>query len=51
VVSWFCETVSTAVLIEFNRYISSGDLTRSKERAEQIAAGCDEAGGFLGMYL
>jgi len=51
VVSWFCETVSTAVLIEFNSYISAGDLTRSKERAEQIAASCDEAGGFLGMYL
>lgn len=51
VVGWFSETVSEAVLIDFNRYISAGDLTRSKERAARIMAACDQASGFLGMYL
>jgi len=51
VVNWFSETVLVAVRVEFDRYIAAGDLTRSKDRAEKVAAECDEAGGFLGMYL
>jgi hypothetical protein len=51
VVRWFYETVSEAVLVDFNRYISAGDLALSKERAARIMATCDEADGFLGMYL
>ena len=51
VVNWFIETVSVAVRVEFDRYIAAGDLTRSIERAAKVAAECDRADGFLGMYL
>ncbi len=51
VVIWFQETVSRAVQIEFDRYITSGDLELAKRRVEQINATSDGVGGYLGMYL
>jgi len=51
VVAWFARTVTEAVLIEFDRYISGGDLDRTKQRVAAVQAASEEAGGFLGMYL
>ncbi len=51
IVSWFQETVSRAVAVEFDRYIDAGDLQQAKERIARIQAASDEADGFVGMYL
>jgi len=50
-VEWFTETVSRAVAVEFDRYISSGDLDRARARLQRIEAQSEAEGGFLGMYL
>ena len=51
VVDWLGETVQRAVLVEFNRYIQAGDLSRTIERLKNAQKASDEAGGFVGMYL
>ncbi len=51
IVAWFQETVRQAVTVEFNRYISAGDLAQTVKRIEQIQAQVDQSGGFVGMYL
>ena len=51
VVDWLAETVQRNVLIEFNRYIQAGDLTKTIERMQQVEQASDDAGGFVGMYL
>lgn len=51
IVHWFAETVSRSVAAEFDRYIRVGDLEKAKQRIEKLQAACDEAGGFVGMYL
>ncbi len=51
VVAWFRETVSRAVLAEFDRYIAAGDLKRTIDRMAQLQAQSDSLGGFLGMGL
>lgn len=51
IVQWLAETVQRNVLIEFNRYILAGDLTKTIERLEQVHKASDEAGGYVGMYL
>ena len=51
VVEWFAETVARAVRIEFDRYISAGDLEKTIERMERLQAESDTHGGFLGMWL
>ncbi|MCC7336920.1 MAG: hypothetical protein IT422_17660 [Pirellulaceae bacterium] len=51
IVDWLGETVRRNVLIDFNRYISQGDLSKTLERIEQTQHASDEAGGFVGMYL
>jgi hypothetical protein len=51
VVTWFSQTVGRAVMVEFDRYIAAGDLSKAKNRVERIRAQADEAGGYLGMYL
>jgi hypothetical protein len=50
-VEWFRETVRQAVLVEFDRYIASGDLARAVRRVEQLQAECDARGGYVGMGL
>lgn len=51
IVQWLSETVRRNVLIEFNRYIMQGDLTKTLERIEQTQQASDESGGYVGMYL
>lgn len=51
VVEWFRQTVSRAVLAEFDRYIAAGDLKRTIQRIGQLQAITDARGGFLGMGL
>ncbi len=51
VVEWFHEAVSRAAIVEFDRYIAAGDLSRAEERLRQLQTQADEQGGYLGMYL
>ena len=51
IVDWFAESVQRSVLVEFNRYIQAGDLTKAVERIEHIQKASEESGGYLGMYL
>lgn len=50
-VEWFHETVRRAVQVEFDRYITAGDLGKTLERLERIEAESDAHGGFLGLGL
>lgn len=51
VVAWFQTTVRRAVMVEFDRYIGSGDLQRTRERLESLDRQAEGSGGFLGMGL
>ena len=51
VVDWLGETVYRAVLVEFDRYISAGDLQKVRERLSALEKSVEESGGFIGMYL
>lgn len=51
IVDWMAESVQRAVLVEFDRYIQAGDLTKTIERLEAIQKASEESGGFVGMYL
>jgi hypothetical protein len=51
VVHWFCESVERAVLVEFDRYIATGDLQKTVVRAEKLQAETDSHSGFVGMGL
>ncbi len=48
---WLRATVERAVRVEFDRYISAGDLSKAVERINQLQSQTDEAGGFVGMFL
>ncbi|MCA9134128.1 MAG: hypothetical protein KDA45_13265 [Planctomycetales bacterium] len=51
IVDWFSETVRRNVMLEFDRFISAGDLSKTVQRIEQIQQASDQAGGYVGMYL
>lgn len=51
VVDWMAETAQQAIVVEFNRYIRAGDLTKAIERVEKLQQATEESGGFVGMYL
>ncbi|MEO8271598.1 MAG: hypothetical protein ABI557_17885 [Aureliella sp.] len=51
IVEWLSETVQRNVLVDFNRFIAQGDLTKTLQRIEQTQQASDEAGGYVGMYL
>jgi hypothetical protein len=51
VVDWFQKTVSEAVRVDFDRYIATGSLEKTKQRAARMQQASDDAEGFLGMYL
>lgn len=51
IVTWFEESVTRAVMVEFDRYIAAGDLQKAKERAEEMQKKMEQAGGYVGMYL
>ena len=40
VVKWFEETVSHAVIVEFDRYIGVGDPEQTKKRMQQLEMRC-----------
>lgn len=49
--TWLAETVAKAVAVEFDRFISAGDLAQTIARIEQLQAQSDQRGGYVGMYL
>lgn len=51
IVDWLAESVQRAVLVEFDRYIAAGDLSKTIERLEALQRASEESGGFVGMYL
>lgn len=51
IVDWLAETAERAVIVEFNRYVAAGDLSKTVERLEALEKESDESGGFVGMYL
>ncbi len=51
VVKWFEETVTMAVIVEFNRYIGSGDDDRTRKRIQEMEQSLEQNGGFVGMHL
>lgn len=51
VVEWFRETVSQAVIKEFDLYIAAGNLEQTRKRIAELQKKADESGGYLGMYL
>ncbi|MCA9128843.1 MAG: hypothetical protein KDB22_17275 [Planctomycetales bacterium] len=50
-VEWLKESVVRSVIVEFDRYIEAGDLTRTLARIEETQRESEQAGGFVGMYL
>jgi hypothetical protein len=51
IVAWFQETVQRAVMVEFDRYISAGDLQKTIQRIAKLQEAMDARGGFIGMGL
>lgn len=51
VVEWFRTAVRRAVIVEFDRYITAGDLKRTQERIESLQKVSEQSGGYLGMGL
>jgi hypothetical protein len=51
VLRWFGETVNRAVMVEFDRYIASGDLQKTVERIHRMEGDVLACGGFVGMGL
>lgn len=51
IVDWFKESVSRAVVVEFDRYIAAGDLQQAHDRADKLRAETDANEGFVGMFL
>lgn len=51
IVDFFAESVQHAVLVEFDRYIEAGDLTKTEERMQKLAEQNELSEGFVGMYL
>src|SRR5262249_24984999 len=51
VAAWFFDTVTKAVEVEFDRYISGGALAQTVERIAKLQAQSDQQGGYVGMYL
>ena len=51
IVDWLAVTVQRAVLVEFNRYIQAGDLSKTIQRMQDLQKATEESGGYVGMYL
>jgi hypothetical protein len=51
IVEFFAESVQHAVLVEFDRYIDAGDLSKTEERMQRLAEENELGQGFVGMYL
>lgn len=51
IVTWFEQTVTRAVEVEFDRYIAAGDLEKTQQRLAEMEQQEQANSGFLGMYL
>ncbi len=51
VVRWFKDAMARAVMIDFDRYIATGNLTRTEERLALEHARFEESRGYVGMGL
>ncbi len=51
IVDFFAESVQHAILVEFDRYIEAGDLTKTEQRIQKLADQDEINQGFVGMYL
>jgi hypothetical protein len=51
VVEWFRDTVSQAVMREFDLYIAAGSLEQTRQRIAKLQKAADESGGYVGEYL
>jgi hypothetical protein len=51
VVNWFQESVTHAVVVEFDRYIGAGDPEQTRKRKAHMEQVIDSRGGFVGMHL
>lgn len=51
IVDFFAESVRHAVLVEFDRYIEAGDLSKTEQRMKKLAQQNEINEGFVGMYL
>ncbi|MDV6031215.1 hypothetical protein [Stieleria sp.] len=51
IVDFFAESVQHAVLVEFDRYIEAGDLSKTEARMQKLAEENELGQGFVGMYL
>ena len=51
VVEWFRDTVSQAVMREFDLYIAAGSLEQTRKRIAKLQKPADESGGYVGVYL
>ncbi len=51
VTDWFADSVREAVKVEFDQFISAGDLEKTVRRLEELQAASDAQGGFLGIGL
>ncbi|KAA5543780.1 hypothetical protein FYK55_11425 [Roseiconus nitratireducens] len=51
IVQFFAESVQHAILVEFDRYIEAGDLSKTEERMKKLAEQNELSEGFVGMYL
>jgi hypothetical protein len=51
VVKWFEESVTRAVVVEFDRYIGAGDPEQTRKRKQLMEQAVESAGGFVGMHL
>ncbi|MGW8256811.1 MAG: hypothetical protein ACWGMZ_04935 [Thermoguttaceae bacterium] len=50
-VQWLQETTERAICVEFDRYVSAGDLQKTIDRLQQLEAEKNAHGGYLGMGL
>ena len=51
IVEFFSESVQHALLVEFDRYIEAGDLSKTEERMKKLEEQDELGQGFVGMYL
>ncbi|MEO1618720.1 MAG: hypothetical protein AAFV88_22915 [Planctomycetota bacterium] len=51
IVDFFAETVQHAILVEFDRYIAAGDLSKTEQRLKRLDEQNELTDGFVGMYL
>ncbi|MGC3967556.1 MAG: hypothetical protein QM775_09355 [Pirellulales bacterium] len=51
IVAWLKDSVARAVMVDFDRYIAEGDVTRTQARLLLADLEWEQRGGFVGMGL